>query len=145
MRVRIADEILADAVDVLVDDRVVDELGLALDFGGELFAEGDFAFERVEIYAVADVAVADGVHVLLGALLDGRIVGLLDGLVGRGRALLSRSLGMLGRRSAAGGGLGVAGLLGRRGRGGLRRLLLGAGGEGGDEGGGDNHRGQLKG
>ena len=62
-------QILAHAVDVLRDDRVVDDLALALHFLGQLFAEGDFFLQRVEVHALADIAVSDGVRVLFLVLI----------------------------------------------------------------------------
>jgi hypothetical protein len=70
--VGVADEVLADTVDVFGDDGVIDELGGPLDFLGELLAEADFAFQGVQVYTLANAAVADGFDVFLGILgLDG--------------------------------------------------------------------------
>ena len=63
--VGVAHQVLADAVDVLGDDRIVDDLGLALDFLRQLLAEGDFFLERVEVDALADIAIADFVGIFL--------------------------------------------------------------------------------
>ena len=48
-----------DAVDVLGDHRIVDDLGLALHFLGQLLAQADLFLQRVEVDALADIAVAD--------------------------------------------------------------------------------------
>nr|QST87845.1 hypothetical protein [uncultured organism] len=89
----VADEILADAIDVFGDDGVVNELGGTLDFLGKPLPQGDFALEGVEVHALADVAVANGFDVFLGILgLDSVL--LLDGLGGR-RLLCLRLRGRL--------------------------------------------------
>ena len=56
---------MADAVHVFGDDGVIDKFGGAFYFLGERFAEGDFVFERIEVHALAYVAVADGVDIFL--------------------------------------------------------------------------------
>src|SRR6266498_340942 len=57
--VRVEDDILPHAVDVLDNDRVGDELRFPVDLRGELTAEGDLLVERVEIYlAFVDVPLA---------------------------------------------------------------------------------------
>ena len=63
--IRVPDEVLPNAVDVLGDDGVVDNLGLALDFLRQLFAECDFLLQRVEVHTLTDVAVADFLGVVL--------------------------------------------------------------------------------
>ena len=63
--VGVADQVLPDAVDVLGDDRVVDDLGLALHFLRQLLAESDLLLQGVEIDALADVAIADFLGILL--------------------------------------------------------------------------------
>ena len=63
--VGIAHQVLADPVDVLGDDRVVDDLGLALHFLRQPLAEGDFLLQRPEIDAFADVPIADFVGIFL--------------------------------------------------------------------------------
>jgi hypothetical protein len=82
---------LAYAVHVLGDDRVIDELGGALNLLGKGLAEGDFVFERIEIDALADIAVADGLNIFLGILgMDGILLGnrlILGSLRLRGRRL----------------------------------------------------------
>src|SRR5205085_2392320 len=69
LRVGVEDDVLADAVDVLGDDGVVDELGLVLDLGGELAAERDLlidpAGELRDEDALVDVALADQARVFL--------------------------------------------------------------------------------
>ncbi len=67
-RVRIAHQVLADAVDVFGDHGIVNQLRGTLDFLGQLLAQGDFALERVEVHAFADAAIADGLDVFLGIL-----------------------------------------------------------------------------
>ena len=61
----IAHQVLAHAIHILGDDRVVDDLGLALDFLRHLLAERDLLFERIEVHPLAYVAVADLVWVFL--------------------------------------------------------------------------------
>ena len=74
--VGVANKVLADAIDVFGDDGVVNHFGGALDFLGEMLAEGDFAFEGIEIDALAEVAIADVVDVFLGILgIDGVLLG----------------------------------------------------------------------
>ena len=64
--VRVANEVLPDPVDVLGDDRVVDDLGVLLDLGRELPAELDFLLEAVEVDGLADAALADLRDIFLG-------------------------------------------------------------------------------
>jgi hypothetical protein len=59
LRIGIAHQILPNPVDILGDNRIVDDLGLPLHFLGELFAERDFFFDRVEVNAFTDVSIAD--------------------------------------------------------------------------------------
>src|SRR5260370_33165531 len=87
-RIGIADEVLADAINIFGDDRVVDQLGRALDFLGRLLAKGDFPLQRVEVNALSDAAAADGFDVFLGIPGSYRVL-LLDRL---GAALLLRLL-----------------------------------------------------
>src|SRR5205085_10501865 len=65
LAIRIADDVLTDAVHVLRDDGVVDDLGLPLDILREAFAQRDFLLERIPVEAAADVAIADFLGVLL--------------------------------------------------------------------------------
>ena len=65
--VGIPDEVLADAIDVLGDDRVVDDLGLALHFLRQLLAESDLLLEGVEVDALADIAIADFFRIVLSS------------------------------------------------------------------------------
>ena len=51
--------------------RIVDDLGLALDFLRQSLAEGDFLFQRIEVDAAADVAIADLVGILILVLSQG--------------------------------------------------------------------------
>ncbi len=69
--VGIPHQVLADAVDVFRNNRVVDYLGVALHRLGQLLAHGDFGIETVEINPAADIAVADGLRIVLlvGGLL----------------------------------------------------------------------------
>src|SRR5262249_22504140 len=58
--------VLRDAVDIFVDDRVVDDLGRAVDIGGKLAADSDLFFERIELYRpLVDVALADQRRIVL--------------------------------------------------------------------------------
>ena len=73
----------------------------------ELLAERDFVLERIEVEALADAAVANGVDVLLAAGLDVRVVGLnacghiLRWLLA-GCGLVLRRCGSLSLRSGSG-------------------------------------------
>ena len=74
--VGIANKVLTDAIDVFGDDGVVNHFGGAFDFLGERLAEGDFAFEGIEIDALAEIAIANVVDVFLGILgVDGVLLG----------------------------------------------------------------------
>ena len=63
--VRVPDQVLTHAVYVLRDDRVVDDLRLALHLLRQLFAESDLLLEGVEVYALANVAVANRLGIFL--------------------------------------------------------------------------------
>ena len=71
--VGVPDDILPDAVDELVDDRVLDEPDLTLHLGGQLASERDLFLERREVQvtqSLVDVAVPDVVDIgVLGLLL----------------------------------------------------------------------------
>ena len=69
----VANQILADPVDVFRDQRVVHHLGLPLDFLRQLLAQRHLFFQRVEIHALADIPVADLGRVVL--LVPARILG----------------------------------------------------------------------
>ena len=119
LRVRIAYEVLAYAVDVFIDDGIFNELGGGIDLLGELLAEGDFTFERIKIGALANVTVADGVYVVLG-ILGMYCILLLNRLVLRSLGLRRRGSRRL-RRSRLRRRLRFAWILtSRRGRSGLR-------------------------
>src|SRR5205823_6226608 len=75
LRIGVPDEILADAIDILRDDGVVDEFRLALDLLRELLTEGDFLLERIEIDLSADIAVANSVRIFLLIVVRERCVG----------------------------------------------------------------------
>src|SRR5262249_26065219 len=58
--------VLRDAVDVFGDDRVVVDLGGAVDLGGELASYGHLFFDRIELYRpLIDVALADQRRIIL--------------------------------------------------------------------------------
>ncbi len=97
-RIGIAHQVLANAIDVFRNDGVVNELGGALNFLSQLLAEGDFAFERKKVNALANVTVTDGFDVFLGVLGS-------DGVLLRDRLGASRLLRLLlgGRRCWLGG------------------------------------------
>src|SRR5260370_723559 len=80
-------------IDVFRNDGVVNELRGALNFLIQLLAEGDFAFERKKVNALANVTVTDGFDVFLGVLGS-------DGVLLRDRLGASRPLRLLlgGRR-----------------------------------------------
>ena len=62
-RIRVPHQILANPVHVFGDDRIVDNLGLTLHFLGHLLAQRDLFFDRVEVDALTDVAIADFVGI----------------------------------------------------------------------------------
>ena len=66
--VGVANQILSHSVDVLGDDRVVNDLRVAFNLGRQLFAERDFLFDRIEVDALTDVPFADRLDVFLGLL-----------------------------------------------------------------------------
>ncbi len=76
--VGIARQVLSHAIDEFGNERVVDDLGLARDFGSELLAERHFLLDRIQVEALADVTVADQIGVALLAL------GVVAGEGGRG-------------------------------------------------------------
>ena len=62
-RVGVADDILAYAVYVFGDYRIVNDLGLPFYFLRQLLTEGNLFFERVKINAATDVAITDCVGI----------------------------------------------------------------------------------
>ena len=62
------DDVLPDAVDVLCDHWIVDDLGILLDVGSQLLADPNLLFEAVEVDSLADFAVADLGDILLVVL-----------------------------------------------------------------------------
>ena len=64
LRIGVANEVLADPVYVLGDDRIVDNPGLALDFLRHLFADADLFFYGVEVYFAGDIAIADFIGIV---------------------------------------------------------------------------------
>ena len=72
LAVGVLDDVLADAVDVLDDDGVGDQVRGLLDLHGVLLADADLPVGGVPVAhaAAADVARADGVDVVLAARLD---------------------------------------------------------------------------
>ena len=150
--VGVFDQVLADAVNVLDDDRVGDEVGGFFDFHRILLANADFPVGGVPVAqaAAADVASADGGDVVLAAGLDVRVEGFAgrrDGVglglgVGGGLLLVSRSgagVGLGQRRGGAGGVLG--GGSGRCGGGAGRGDNLAERGDG-EKGGGEAETGE---
>src|SRR5260370_28644667 len=79
-RIRIAHEILSDAVYVLSDDRIVDNLRRALDLLRQLLTERNFLFQRVEVGTLTHLPIADGLDIVFRI---SRVYGvlLLDGLL----------------------------------------------------------------
>src|SRR4029077_18760079 len=73
-RVGVAHQVLSHAVHIFGDYGIINHLGRALDFLGKSLAERDFTFEGVEVDALADAAIADGVDVFLGVLRTYRIL-----------------------------------------------------------------------
>src|SRR5260370_28203594 len=79
-RIRIAHEILSDAIYIFRDDRVVDKLGRALDLLRQLLTECNFLLQRVEVRTLAHLPVPDRLDIIFGILrVDGVL--LLDGLL----------------------------------------------------------------
>jgi len=64
-RVRIAYQVLADAVYVFRDDRIVDDLRGPLDFLGVLLTDRDFFLDRVPVNFARNGAIADRIRILL--------------------------------------------------------------------------------
>ena len=74
LRIRVSNEVLADAVDILVDGRIFNKLHLALDFRSELASHLNFFLQREEIQtALVDVPVTDVLHI--GILLFAFLLG----------------------------------------------------------------------
>ena len=69
--VGVAHQVLADAVHVLGDYRILHQLHACLNLLGILLADGDLFLYRIPIAqaAAADVAIADGVNVVLFAIV----------------------------------------------------------------------------
>ena len=65
LRVGVPNQVLTDAVDVLGNDGVADHLRRPLDFVGIRLAEGDLLFERIEVDLAVDIALTDGLDVVL--------------------------------------------------------------------------------
>src|SRR5579875_317727 len=63
LRVRIADQVLADTINVFGDNRVVDHLRLPLDLLCKLLAERNLFFKGVEVDLAANVPVANRVRI----------------------------------------------------------------------------------
>ena len=63
--VGVARQVLAEAIDVLANDGIVYHLGLPLDFDGQLLTHSHLFVDRVEIHALAHIAIADLVGILL--------------------------------------------------------------------------------
>ena len=63
--VGVAHQVLPDAVHVLGDNRVVDDLGLPLHLLRQPFAERNLFFKRIEVYALTHVPVADRIGILV--------------------------------------------------------------------------------
>jgi len=132
-RVGIANQVLANAIDVFGDDGIVYQFRRTFDFLGQRFAEADFALDGLKIYALADVAIADRFDVILTVLgVDG--VGRSDGSVLARLAFFVLRFGLSWR---LGGRVLRRRLGGRRrdGRSGLSRrgLSLSGGGSGGEQ------------
>src|SRR5260370_27852510 len=79
-RIRIAHEVLTDAVYVLRDDRVVDKLRRPLDVLRQLLAKRNFLFQRIEVGAPTHLSIADRLDIVFRIP---RVYGvlLLDGLL----------------------------------------------------------------
>ncbi len=73
--VRIPHQVLAHAIYVLRDHRVVDDLGLPLHLLRQPFADRDLFLDRVEIHALSDVAISDLFGVFLGVCGEGGVRG----------------------------------------------------------------------
>ena len=69
LRIGIADDLLSKAVDVGVYGIVVNDLGGAVESGGDVAAEFELAFHRVQVESVPDTALADVLDVVFLGLL----------------------------------------------------------------------------
>ncbi len=110
-------QVLSDAVDVLRDHRILHHLYARLDLLGVLLAHANLGLQRIPVAhaTAADLAVADGIHVILAAVVfDLTVVRLLDRRI---------------TLNGAGVGRGWFGIVGLR-RVGLRRIRLRSGGLG---------------
>ncbi len=95
--VRVANQVLANTVDVLVDYRVLDHLQVPLNLLRVGPSDLDVGFDRVQVKA-AYLAVADGIYILLAAIVLGFSGLRLVRLGGRLRLILIRgrlSLGLV--------------------------------------------------
>ncbi len=63
-------QVLTYAIDVLGNHRVIDDFSLTLYFRGQLLAQGNLFFERVEVDLTADVPIADLIGVFLRVLCE---------------------------------------------------------------------------
>src|SRR5262249_33004067 len=91
--VRIANQVLPDAVHVFCNHRVLDHLHTGFDLLSVGFADLDIGLDRVPVHA-ADLAVANGIDILLTAI----VLGL--GLFGIGLVFVVLSIGARGRSLA---------------------------------------------
>ena len=103
LRVGVAHQVLPDSVHILIDHRVLNHLGAGFHHLGVFLAHTDLAFDRIPVShaAAPDFTVADGIHVVLSAVvLNLAVVGLLHRLRrvlvswrrSRGSILVSRGL-----------------------------------------------------
>src|SRR5208282_4280989 len=100
-RVRIAHQVLPDAIHVFHHHWIIDKFCRAVHLLRQLLAERDLVLQGIEVEALADVAIADGVNVILAARLYVRLVLLRERWLRRRGGLRRGSLWLrawLGRR-----------------------------------------------
>ena len=74
LRVRIANQVLPDAIHIFRHHRVGDELRNAVHFLRQLLAQRNLMLHRIHVQPMPDLAVADGVDVRLAAAFHARLV-----------------------------------------------------------------------
>src|SRR5947209_6098192 len=68
LSIRVTDQVLADAVYILIHHRVLNHPHALFDLLGIFLAHADFFFNRIPVHA-AELAVADGVYVIFAAIM----------------------------------------------------------------------------
>src|SRR5262249_22578085 len=91
LRIRVANQVLSDAVDVFRNHRIVNQLYLSFDLLGELPAHRHLFLDAIPVAhtaAASHVAIADGIYVGLASI----VFNLAVILGGQGRRSLFRSI-----------------------------------------------------